>query len=158
SFKDRVWNIGREGRGQGGGGRTFQPGRAGRGQPQRPQVFDADAKRRAVKDAKVDMTSMREEILLAGLLNHPDLFEDVGERLGSLAFTTLALDNLRQEALKTLSGVQGLDRDSFQNHLRESGYAGLMDSLLSSRVYGHAYFARPDEDPQGALEGWNETY
>jgi len=29
---------------------------------------------------------------------------------------------------------------------------------LSSRVFGHAYFARPDEDTLSALEGWNETY
>ena len=159
SFKDRVWNLGREGRSTGGGGgkgRTFKPGKSWK--PQRPAVFEGDAKHRAVKSARVDMTSSREEILLATLINHPEVFEEVGEKLGNLAFTTLPLDNLRQEALKTLSGEQGLDTDVFQRHLRDSGYAEILDQLLSARVFEHAYFARPDEDTLRALEGWNETY
>ena len=160
SFKDRVWQLGRENRGAGGGGgggaRRFTPRKAFK--PQKPAVFEGEDKHRAVKTAKLDMTQSREEILLAALINHPDLFEDVGEKLGNLAFTTLALDNLRQEALKTLSGEQGLDREVFQRHLRDSGFSSLLDSLLSSRVFGHAYFARPDEDTLSALEGWNETY
>ena len=159
SFKDRVWNLGRENRskqGAGGPGRTFKPGRAW--QPDRPEVFQGEAKHQAVKSARVDLTQSREEILLTVLINHPDLFDDVGEKLGSLAFTTLTLDNLRQEALKTLAGETGLDRTDFQRHLRDSGYSQILDQLLSPRVYEHAYFARPDEDTLSALEGWNETY
>jgi len=159
SFKDRVWNLGREGRGNrsgGGGKRDFKSGRFFK--PQHPAVFEGDAKHRALKSARVDMTRSREEILLAALISHPDLFEEVGEKLGSLAFTTLTLDNLRQEALKTLSGEQGLDREVFQRHLRDSGYSTILDSLMSPRVFEHAYFARPDEDTLNALEGWNETY
>jgi len=158
SFKDRVWQLGREKRESGGGkGRSFTPGRAFK--PQKAAVFEGEAnKHQAVKSARVDMTRSREEILLAALINHPDLFDEVGERLGSVAFTTLALDNLRQEALKTLAGETSLDRTDFQRHLRDCGYSTILDSLLSSRVFGHAYFARPDEDTLSALEGWNETY
>ncbi|HEY9080295.1 DNA primase [Magnetovibrio sp.] len=161
TFKDRVWQLGRTKRddrsGGGSAGRGFKPARTFK--PQRAEVFEGEAnKHQAVKSARVDMTRSREEILLATLLNHPDLFDDVGERLGSVAFTTLELDNLRQEALKTLAGETRLDRADFQRHLRDSGYATILDSLLSSRVFGHAYFARPDEDMLSALEGWNETY
>jgi len=163
TFKDRVWQLGRDGRGGGGGGKSgggWQNYKGGRSfKPQRAPVFEGEAnKQNAVKSARVDMTRSREEILLAALINHPDLFDEVGERLGSVAFTTLELDNLRQEALKTLAGETSLDRADFQRHLRDGGYSTILDSLLSSRVFGHAYFARPDEDTLSALEGWNETY
>ena len=163
TFKDRVWQLGRDSRGGGAGGKSggsWQNYKAGRSfKPQRPPVFEGEAnKQQAVKSARVDMTRSREEILLAALINHPDLFDEVGERLGSVAFTTLELDNLRQEALKTLAGETSLDRADFQRHLRDGGYSTILDSLLSSRVFGHAYFARPDEDTLSALEGWNETY
>ncbi|MCW8915352.1 MAG: DNA primase [Magnetovibrio sp.] len=157
SFKDRVWQLGREGR-EKGSGSAWTPRAKRSFKPQKPQVFEGEAKQRAVKSARVDLTRSREEILLATLINHPDVFEDVGEKLGSLAFTTLSLDNLRQEALKTLAGEQGLDRDTLRRHLRDSGFSSELDSLLSSRVYEHAYFARPDEEPMSALEGWIETY
>lgn len=159
TFKDRVWNLGRENRTKQGKKSSWQPFKKGKSfKPQRPEVFEGDAKHRAVKSARVDMTQSREEILLAALINHPELFEEIGEKLGSLAFTTLALDNLRQEALKTLAGEQGLDTQDFQRHLRDSGLSTILDSVLSPRVFGHAYFARPDEDTLSALEGWVETY
>ena len=123
SFKDRVWSLGRENRGDWGGkgfGRTFKSGKSWK--TPRAQVFEGEAKHRAVKSARLDMVQSREEILLAALINHPELFEEIGEKLGSLAFTTLTLDNLRQEALKTLSGEQGLDSKDFQRHLRDSDF------------------------------------
>ena len=155
TFKDRVWNLGREASGgskpwKGKGGRSFKP--------QRAQVFEGQAKQHAVKSATLDMLSAREEILLATLISHPDLFDQVGERLGSLAFSTAKLDNLRQEALKTLAGDPVLDSEAFQRHLRESGYSEILGQLLSPRVFEHAFFARPDKEHETALAGWNETY
>jgi len=172
SFKDRVWNIGREAYGslktsawKGKGGRGFKPSR--------PQVFEGQAKHQAVKSATLDMMHAREEILLATLITHPDLFDEVGERLGSLAFSTAKLDNLRQEALKTLAGdlssspdpqdgIKGrgpvLDSEAFQRHLRESGYSEILGQLLSPRVFEHAFFARLEKEHETALAGWNETY
>ena len=155
TFKDRVWNLGREASGSskpwtGKGRRSFKP--------QRAQVFEGQAKQHAVKSATLDMLSAREEILLATLICHPDLFDQVGERLGSLAFSTAKLDNLRQEALKTLAGDPVLDSEAFQRHLRESGYSEILGQLLSPRVFEHAFFARPDKEHETALAGWNETY
>jgi len=156
TFKDRVWKLGRD---SGAGDWGARAGRRGRwGAPARAQVFDADAGRKAAQSARVDMVSAREEILLATLLVHPELFDEIGERLGNLAFSTVSLDNLRQEALKTLAGDPGLDSEAIERHLRDVGYAEILDSLLSSRVFGHAFFARPDEPFETALAGWNETY
>jgi len=152
TFKDRVWALGRAPREEWKGGKS-------RGKtPARASVFEGQAKQQAVKSAKLDMLKAREEILLSTLITHPELFDDVGERLGTLAFSTVSLDNLRQEALKTLSGQPGLDSDALQRHLKDTGFSKLLDELISSRVFGHAYFARPKAELDVALEGWNETY
>ncbi len=160
TFKDRVWKLGRESSPRAAGGGWSGPGkRTGRGfKPPKPPVFGVEDGRKAAKSSQVDMVEAREEILIAALITHPELFDDVGEKLGNLAFSVVTLDNLRQEALKTLAGDANLDTDAFQRHLRESGYAEILDSILSPRVFGHAFFARPAQPLDTALAGWNETY
>jgi len=164
AFKDRVWQLGRQNRRAGtvggamdrkGFGTSF--GR-GFGPPSPPVFRSEDSKQKALKRAQVDLAGAREGILLAGLICHPELFDEVEERLGSVAFATLALDNLRQEALKTLAGEPGLDMTAFQRHLRDCGYSTILDAVLSPKVFEDAYFARPKEDIRAALAGWNETY
>lgn len=158
AFKDRVWNLGRSQK----TGFSGAKGRAGKGgrwsEPQGAQVFDAESGRRAAKSAQVDLGTAREEVLLATLIGHPELFDEVGEKLGNLVFSTVALDKLRQEALKTLALEGGLDSDAFQRHLRDCGFSELLDQLMSPRVFGHAFFARPAEAIDTALAGWVETY
>lgn len=161
SFKNQVWNIGREAKSS-----NFKAGASGgwkgkgkRGfKPERPAVYGIEEERTAAKSTHLDMVLAREEILLVVLIVHPELLDDVGEKLGSLAFSTVELDNLRQEALKTLARDASLDSEAFQRHLRDSGFVEILDSLLSPRVFGHAFFARPTEQVDQALAGWNETY
>ncbi|MCK5576366.1 MAG: toprim domain-containing protein, partial [Sphingomonadales bacterium] len=161
SFKNQVWNIGREAKSSnfkastGGGWK----GKGKRGfKPERPAVYGVEAERKAAKSTQVDMVLVPEEILLVVLIVHPELLDDIGEKLGNLAFSTVELDNLRQEALKTLARDASLDSEAFQRHLRDSGFAKILDSLLSPRVFGHAFFARPTEQVDQALAGWIETY
>ena len=164
NFKDRIWAR-REGGsgGQGGGsGNTFRKksgrgGWPGRAQPNR-NVFAPGEGTNALKQAKVEPSRKREEILIVTLITHPELFDDLCERFGSLSFYASDLDNLRQEALKTLAGDQALDAEGLQGHLRQSGYAEILDHLLSSKGLQNAFFARPDADMETALEGWEETY
>ena len=157
AFKDKVWKLGRESA-DGAGGKPWKPKRGRWSEPTKPQVYDTEAGRRAAKSARVDLGGAREEILLATLITHPGLFDEVGEKLGNLVFSMVPLDNLRQEALKTLAENSGLDTDAFQRHLKDSGFAGILDQLLSDRVFGHAFFARAAEEEDTALAGWLETY
>lgn len=157
TFKDRVWKLGRDKTGSDFKGKAAKRGRWGAAPP-KPPVFEAEAGRKAAKASRLDMVSAREEILLATLLAHPDLFDEIGERLGNLAFSTVMLDNLRQEALKTLAQDPGLDSEALHGHLRDGGYDEILSSLMSPRVFGHAFFAREGEPFETALAGWNETY
>ncbi len=107
---------------------------------------------------KVDMGRVREQILLATLINHPQLFDDIGERLGLLSFLVPDLDNLRQEVLKTLAEEEGLDREALELRLRLSGFAEAVVSVTSPQIFEHAFFARPGTPAATARIGWEETY
>ena len=107
---------------------------------------------------KVDMVRLREAILVAVLITHPDLLDTVDERLGSLEFADANLDKLRQEVLKTLAREAGLDFKALNDHLCETGFAEILEGLLSRRVYVHASFARPEATLDEARAGWEETY
>jgi DNA primase len=108
--------------------------------------------------AKVNIVKRREEILLTTLINHPELYDDVSESLGSIAFLTLKLDKIRQEVLKTLAADSGLDTGALINHLNECGYLLETKYLFGTKVYGHAYFARPETPLKEAKSGWRETF
>ncbi len=108
--------------------------------------------------AKVNMIKRREEILITTLINHPELYDDVSERLGTITFSATELDNLRQEVLKTLAAKSGLETEPLTNHLNECGYSAVLRSLLGASVYDHAYFARPDALVEEAVAGWYETF
>jgi DNA primase len=109
------------------------------------------------KDAHIDIIWIQQSILIATLINHPLLFDNIGEQLGSLEFSALDLDKLRQEVLKTLTSNPRLERQALRDHLEDTGFSVLMNDLLSRQVINHANFARPEEDINVALKGWEQT-
>ena len=112
----------------------------------------------AATSAKIDAHTLRERILLATVLGHPGLYDAVGERLGGASFSAPGLDNLRQEVLKTLAGEPDLDSEGVKRHLKENGYSEILDFVLITKVFEHAFYAKPKTDIETALEGWEETY
>ena len=81
----------------------------------------------------------------------------MGEALGSLAFSTLELDNLRQQVLNTLAEEPELDSAGLISQLNQSGFAGILNRVLSPHVYGHGFFARPNTGRQEVLSGWKDA-
>jgi DNA primase len=159
AFRDRLWQEFRAARrppaGQARGGR-MRAGQVGAGMaaplPTRAAVAASAAR------APGDLIQRREAILLAVLINHPDLSDDISERLGLMEFSAPELDKLRQEVLKTLAGGQGLDRSVLNSHLVSKGLSEELKGILGPRVVEHAFFARPEALPELALLGWEETY
>lgn len=154
SFKDRIWQSsgGAQGGGAGRGGRN-----AARGGQNRAGMAISSA---GARTQQVDPARRRLEILLATLINHPILYDDISEQLGAMDFTPAgeSLDNLRQEVLKTLAVESGLDNRGLLDHLNESGFAGVLSTLMGPDVLGDAFFARPEAEPRDALDGWEETF
>jgi DNA primase len=140
AFKDRIWARS--------GSRQFTAGTTRSNQR---------ATARSSGSAQ-EVLQSREAILLAVLLTHPSLYDHIGERLGKTGFSAVELDKLRQETLNTLAHHPSLDSAGLEHQLRESGFTGILSSLLSPKVYDHAFFARPETDDEMARKGWEETF
>ena len=149
TFKSRLWdeflkNQPKQGAKQG----------TKRYERQKPSVQMAE---KSGVSAQIDTIWIQQAILVATLINHPELFDTIGEQLGSLEFSASDLDKLRQEVLKTLASSSGLEFQALQDHLIDTGFSKLMNGLLSRQVINHAHFARPDEHSDVARKGWEQT-
>ncbi|MDP6174846.1 MAG: DNA primase, partial [Rhodospirillales bacterium] len=105
---------------------------------------------------RVDVKRRREEVLLATLITHPDLFDALGEALGELNFSSPDLEKLRQEVLNILSNQTGLDFTALETHFSESGLASSVKDVLGENVFDHANFARPGGPSRQARDGWEQ--
>jgi DNA primase len=112
----------------------------------------------AASSAKIDAHTLHERILIATLLGHPELFEQVGENLGTLSFSAPGLDNLRQEVLKTLAVEPDLDSEGIRRHLYNNGFSEMLHYVWGPKFFVNAFFAKPEIDIETALEGWGEIY
>ena len=88
----------------------------------------------------VDTVWIQQAILIATLINHPLLFDRIGEQLGTLEFKALDLDKLRQEVLKTLALSPKTETKVLRDHLENTGFSELLNGLLSRQVINHANF------------------
>lgn len=102
--------------------------------------------------------ALRRRILLATLISHPELLDDVAERLGGLDFPEPELDKLREHTLMVLHTEPSLDFAGLRDHLRADGVGNELDALLNSNVFVHAAFSRPEAETETARRGWEHTY
>ena len=96
----------------------------------------------------------RVQILLACILNHPALFEEVEDELGCLTIEDSRFSALRQAIIQALGGDSGLDSAALQSHLKGEGYQIELQSVLSEAVYTHGGFARPNSELDIVQKGW----
>jgi DNA primase len=97
-----------------------------------------------------------QQALLAAVINHTELIAEFGEDLGTAALAPPPLDDLRREILKTWHS--GLDSAALESHLRNCGFAGVVDQVLARNVYVLASFARPEASLDEARAGWAEAW
>ncbi|MGE3476517.1 MAG: DNA primase [Rhodospirillaceae bacterium] len=163
-FRNRLFELFRAPRaaagGQGGGfaggkGKGFRPASGQKGAT--PGRFAGFPPPRTSGDPD-SARKVRERILLATLLTHPDIFDHVEERLGRLDFADSRLDLLRQTALIHVAQDPELDFGGLQAHLANTGFAAELETLLNSNTYVHAGFARPTAPKEQAISGWDHTF
>ncbi len=94
---------------------------------------------------------------VAVVLNHPDLYNEVAERFGSLTFPLPDLDRLRQAIIEAFGIRSDLDSDSLRRHLEERGFSEALAALRTSEFYEAVAFVRPEAPAAHALDGWQET-
>jgi len=151
-FKDRLWTAFQA-------SKQSKQSRPGFGRGSREPIASAlyAGVPGAGAKARTDPRLLWQKILLATVINHPDMIGEIGEELGSLDFSSSELDKLRQETLQ-LSGVCDLDKETLARHLKEQGFEALLRDVLSRNIFMHAPFAREGTEPDDVRAGWAEAY
>lgn len=144
-----------------------RPDRHGRWPKQTPGI-NTPYRPMAKKPEPVNRISklLPEKVLIATVINYPELFEEVGEQLGMLSVPNELYDQLRQEVVRflthhfdTAENEQiSIDYQAVKQHLIESGHERTLESLFDSSLYVYAGFAKPGQTLEKAREGWLDTY
>lgn len=108
--------------------------------------------------SKKRATDIVPQVLLLTLVNHPGLYGAVYEQVHALDPGGTELQRLCDGLMDALDGGDPLDRTALLSHLSDLGLADIVSRLASERLYIHAGFARPDADPDKALEGWKSFF
>jgi DNA primase len=100
--------------------------------------------------------SLQERILLATLVNHPDLLADAHEALSGISLKNGELDSMLREILNHAVIVPALDTKELQRHLNTKGLMDPLGTVLHSRVYRQASFASPEASIAEARSALND--
>jgi DNA primase len=95
----------------------------------------------SARQAPMDTFVQRWRFLLAALINHPALIDELGERLSGLPAPNEALDNLVREI--HIARSFELDSTGLQRHLNDRGFVDAMSGVLADEVYAMARAAGP---------------
>ncbi len=98
------------------------------------------------------------KVMLAGLINHPFIFENVEDVLNGMTFKNVRLEQLRQSVSAFLSEEQGRGRQDLINFLEDTGYSQEIRDICCESVYVHASFCSPSAKEENVLSCWLEYY
>ena len=103
-------------------------------------------------------SALREKILLAVLINHPNIYPSVEDELEIYEASDNRFDHLRQEIMSYIAYEDSPTRENIIDHLKVKGFQREIELILNENVYIHAGFARKDREDQEALEGWHDIW
>jgi DNA primase len=95
-----------------------------------------------------------EQVLLAVVLNHPNLLDIFAEDIAMVNVSDPNLDDLRQEILKIYAASENLDSERLKTKLAEREVKKVLPSVLNSDVYVHAAFARVETSEEEVRAGF----
>jgi DNA primase len=111
---------------------------------------------KAVRPAAV----IEARIMLAMMINHPFLFDELSETFAELPLP-VAWEPLRQALFDALAD-QALDAEALCVHLRASGHASVLDDVLGPETTDRARFVRlgtpEDQVRAGWLDVWSRSH
>lgn len=99
-----------------------------------------------------------QKILLATLINHPTLIEEIAESLIVLGEMRGQYDELRQAIVEILTENHSLSPQDLQGLLKQKGFSSLLEELLTPQIYSLAPFAKESASLEEALIGWQEVW
>ncbi len=104
-------------------------------------------------------TNLEERIVLAILINHPSLFDEIGEAIHSLPFSDTSLEPLRQAIYDYMSDHENpAEALPLRDFLEREGHGQLLTRLFGGDLLIHAGFVRADRPVELARAGWQELW
>lgn len=101
---------------------------------------------------------LSQKILIAVLLNHPDLILEYAEDFVELELTHPAWVRLREAMLTKINDMRGLDASVLHHHLYNEGFREVIQEILSSQVKSLAPFIKVGSEINEVKEGWKEIW
>lgn len=102
----------------------------------------------------LDVPDLQGKIMLAAVINHPALLNEVEDQFLSLHLSTDALNTVREAITSQFFIDQSIDTDALKHHLYSIGLKNEVESVCDWSVYTHARFAQPNEDLEVVKENW----
>jgi DNA primase len=110
-----------------------------------------------VRKGNLNFLLIYEHLLLAILINHPILLDEVSDDLASLEFTESRFHDLRNRILRFYA-EGGLDEMNVKDYLLQQGFEKEIENILSPHVLIHGSFAHTSASTEEAREGWREIF
>lgn len=101
---------------------------------------------------------LSQKILIAVLLNHPNLILEYAEDFVELELSNPAWNKLREVMLIKINESTGLDAGILHHHLYNEGFREVIQEILSSQVKSLAPFVKEESELNEAREGWKEIW
>jgi DNA primase len=99
----------------------------------------------------------RIRVLLATVLNHPEILDSIFEDLCGLHIGDPELDKLSNEIIDIAGREAALDSDQLNTHLTSRGLSRIVQGLTGPGAGLAEKFARPEASMAEAESGWRET-
>jgi DNA primase len=120
-----------------------------------------DSRRRLASDPLIGTedgrADARERVLVATVLNHPDLLDDVAEEFAAVEIGSHELNSLRQAIVEAAAMGEAPDSEALAKSLNARGFGRLVESLVGSRAHVLDWFARPGAARDDALTGFRHA-
>jgi DNA primase len=116
-------------------------------------VFEPPGGRAARATLDQVMGRRQQQVLLATLVNHPALIEELGENLALFSLPDRDLDKLKAEILHLSASHPGLDGAAIERHFTDKGESDVLRTILGQEVLQHAQFARREASAEAARRG-----
>jgi DNA primase len=136
------------------GYRRERPGEARRGPPARRPIAISDRLRRSTILAGRSSYSLREAVLVATMVNHPDLIATHLDAFAHIEFSHADLDRLRAAVLEIATDGEEWEAAALRARLGEGPFATILARLDAQiDAIGH-WPAKAAAAPRDAEEGW----
>ncbi|MBC8338036.1 MAG: DNA primase [Rhodospirillales bacterium] len=107
--------------------------------------------------ASPDARRLAQQVLLAIIISHPDIFDHVEETLGNFSFAEGGLDQLRQELISVLLNDADLESDGVKDVLAQRGYAESLNVLFRDPMIQANRILRADAPAEKYQTLWDEN-